>query len=75
MTTCVDRQLISDEDMFVWLLRGFLKADTECEILAAHDKALKKKILQQKYYKENHIANADHVNNFTGRVHQNHDQY
>ena len=41
----VDRQLISEEDTFVWLSKGDLKAETESEIVAAQDQAL-----QTKYY-------------------------
>jgi hypothetical protein len=32
---CIDRQLISKEDMFLWLSMGDLKAETESEIVAA----------------------------------------
>jgi hypothetical protein len=41
----IDRQLISEEDMFLWLLRGDLKAETESEIVAAQDQ-----VLQTKYH-------------------------
>jgi hypothetical protein len=41
----IDRQLISEEDTFLWLTKGDLKAETESEILAAQDQAL-----QTKYY-------------------------
>jgi len=41
----IDRQLISEEDMFIWLSKGDLKAETESEIVAAQDQAL-----QTKYY-------------------------
>ena len=41
----IDRQLISEEDTFLWLLKGDLKAETEIEIVAAQDQAL-----QTKYY-------------------------
>jgi hypothetical protein len=40
-----DRQLISEEDTFLWLLKGDLKAETESEIVAAQDR-----VLQTKYY-------------------------
>jgi hypothetical protein len=33
----MDRQLISEEDMFLLLLRGDLKAEAEGEIIAAQD--------------------------------------
>jgi len=41
----MDRQLISEEDTFLWLSKGDLKAETEREIVAAQDQAL-----QTKYY-------------------------
>ena len=41
----IDRQLISEEDAFLWLLKGDLKAETESETVAAQDRAL-----QTKYY-------------------------
>ena len=41
----IDRQLISEEDAFLWLLKGDLKTETESEIVAAQDQAL-----QTKYY-------------------------
>ena len=37
----IDRQLISEEDTFLWLSKGDLKAETESEIVAAPDQALK----------------------------------
>jgi septation ring formation regulator EzrA len=44
----IDRQLISEEDTFLWLTKGDLKAETESEIVAAQDQAL-----QTKYYTTN----------------------
>jgi len=41
----IDRQFISEEDTFLWLSRGDLKAETESEIVAAQDQAL-----ETKYY-------------------------
>jgi len=41
----IARQLISEEDTFLWLSKGDLKAETESEIVAAQDQAL-----QTKYY-------------------------
>ena len=41
----IDRQLISEEDTFLWLSKGDLKAETEIEIVTAQDQAL-----QTKYY-------------------------
>ena len=40
-----DTQLISEEDTFLWLSKGDIKAETESEIVAAQDQAL-----QTKYY-------------------------
>ena len=40
-----DKQLISEEDTFLWLSKGDLKVETESEIVAAKDQAL-----QTKYY-------------------------
>ena len=39
----IDRQLISEEDTLLWLSKGDLKAETESEIVAAKDQALKTK--------------------------------
>ena len=39
----IDTQLISKEDMFLWLSKGDLKAETESEIVAAQDQALQTK--------------------------------
>jgi len=44
----IDRQLISEEDTFLWLSKGDLKVETESEIVAAQDQAL-----QTKYYATN----------------------
>jgi hypothetical protein len=41
----IDRQLISEEDTFLWLSKGDLKAKTESERVAAQDQAI-----QTKYY-------------------------
>ena len=41
----MDRQLISEEDTFLWLSKGDLKAETESKIAAAQDQAL-----NMKYY-------------------------
>jgi hypothetical protein len=41
----IERQLFSEEDTFLWLSKGDLKAETESEIVAAQDQAI-----QTKYY-------------------------
>ena len=41
----IDRQHISEEDTFLWLSKGDLKAETESEIVAAQDQALQTKYL------------------------------
>ena len=41
----IDRQSIGEEDTFLWLSKGDLKAETGSEMLAAQDRAL-----QTKYY-------------------------
>jgi hypothetical protein len=44
-TRNIDKQLICEQDAFLWLLKGDLNAETESEIVAAQDQAL-----QTKYY-------------------------
>jgi hypothetical protein len=39
----IDKQLISEEDTFLWLSKGDLMAETESEIVAAQDQALQTK--------------------------------
>ena len=39
----IDRQLIKEEDTFLWLSKGDLKAETESEIVVAQDEALQTK--------------------------------
>ena len=41
----IDRQVISEEDTFLWLSKGDQKAENESEIVAAQDQTL-----QTKYY-------------------------
>ena len=43
----IDRQLISEEETFLWLSKGDLKAETESEIMAAQDKTLQTNIMPQ----------------------------
>ena len=60
----IDRQLIGEEDTFLWLSMGNLKPETESEIIAAQDQAL-----QTKYYAtkilQTETSNADYINNLT----------
>jgi hypothetical protein len=51
----IDKQLISEEDTFLWLSKGDLKAETESEIVVAQDQTLQTKyhatkILQTEKY-------------------------
>ena len=44
----IDRQLISEEDTFLWLSKGDLKEETESEIVAAQDQELQTKYFATK---------------------------
>ena len=59
----IDRQLISEEDTFLWLWKGDLKAETESEIVAAQDQALQTKYYATKILTQKQRANADFANN------------
>jgi hypothetical protein len=59
----IDKHLISEEDTFLWLSKGDLKAEPESEIVAAQDQALRTKYHATKYCKQKQIANADYVTN------------
>ena len=59
----MDRQNISEEDTFLWLLRGDLKGQTENEIIAAQDQALQAKYHATKLIQTETGTNADSVNN------------
>ena len=61
----MDKQLTSEEDMFLRQSRGDLKGETESEIIPAQDQALHTKYAT-KYYKQQQTANADSVNNLMG---------
>jgi hypothetical protein len=39
----MDRQLVSEEDAFLWLLRGDLKGETESDVIAAQHQGLQTK--------------------------------
>jgi hypothetical protein len=39
----IHRQIISEEDTFLWLSKGDLKAETESEIVAAQDQVIQTK--------------------------------
>ena len=51
----IDRQLIGEEDMFLWLSKRDLKADTEIEIVTAQDLALQTKYYAAKMNRETDI--------------------
>jgi hypothetical protein len=39
----IDRELISEEDTFLWLSKGEVKAETESEVVARQDQTLQTK--------------------------------
>ena len=53
----IHRQLISEEDTFLWLSKGDLKAETESEIVAAQDQVLQTKYLHLLYHSVNIYSN------------------
>ena len=55
-----DRQLIGEEETFLWLSRGELKV----KYWQHKTKRYKQNITQQKYCTQKQVANADYVNNF-----------
>jgi len=59
----MDRQIISEEDTFLWLSRGDLKGHTESEATAAQDQALQAKYHATKLLQTETGTNADSVNN------------
>jgi hypothetical protein len=61
-TRNIDRQLISEEDAFLWLSKRDLKAETESEIVAAQDQALQTKYYETKIL-NTETASADFANN------------
>ena len=62
----MDRQLIGEEDAFLWLSKGDLTAETGSEIVAAQDRALQTKYYTAKILNtERQIASADFANNLT----------
>jgi len=58
--TSVDRQLISEEDMLLWLSSWDLKGETESETIAAQDQALRTKYKERKKW-QTERANANIV--------------
>ena len=48
----MDSRRISEEDTFLWLLKGDLKAETESEIVAAQDQALNTKYYATKIHRD-----------------------
>jgi hypothetical protein len=59
----MDRQLISEEDTFLWLSKGNLKTETESERVAAQDQALHTKYYAIKVFNSQTDINADFANN------------
>jgi hypothetical protein len=59
----MNRQLLSEEDTFLWLSKGDLKVETESEIVAAQDQALNTKYYATKYCTQRRIASAHYANN------------
>jgi len=58
----IDRKIISEEDTFLWLTKGDLKAKTESEIVAAQDQALQTKYYATKILSTETVS-ADFANN------------
>ena len=63
----IDRQLISEKDTFLWLLKGDLKAETESEIVAAQDQALQTKYFAIKILNTETDSKCRLANNLTRR--------
>ena len=61
----IDRQLISEEDTFLWLLKVDLKAETESEIVAAQDQTLQSKYYATKILNTETDSNCRLCNNLT----------
>jgi hypothetical protein len=61
----IDRQLIREEDTFLWLSKGDLKAETESEVVAAQDQALQTNYCAKKLLntETDSIVHADFANN------------
>ena len=55
------RQLISEEDMFLWLSKGDLYAETESKIVAAQDQALQMKYYSTKILSTETDSKIDHI--------------
>jgi hypothetical protein len=59
----VDRQLVSEERHVPMAVEGDVKGETDSEIIAAQDQALRTKYNATKILKQEQKANADYVNN------------
>jgi hypothetical protein len=59
----IDRQLISEEETFLWLTKGDLKAETESEIVVAQDQALQTKYYTTKILNTERDSNAGSATN------------
>jgi hypothetical protein len=72
----LDRQLISEppifaiseEDTFLWLTKGDLKAETESEIVAAQDQALQTKYYATKILNTNTDSKCRLCHQFDGTI-------
>jgi len=60
-----DGQLISEEDTLRWLWRGDLTGEAESEIKQHKIRHYKQNIMQQIYYRQAQISNADYVSYMT----------
>jgi hypothetical protein len=62
------RQLISEEDTFLWLTKGDLKAETESEVVAAQDQALQTKCYATKILKTERDSKCRLCQQFDGKT-------
>jgi hypothetical protein len=64
----IDKHLISEEDTFLWLSKGDLKAETESEIVAAQDQALQTKYHARKIMQTETDSKCRLCHQFEGTV-------
>jgi hypothetical protein len=58
----IDKEVVNEDDLFLWLLRGDVKAETKRVIIAAKDQPLQTKCHATEILKTV-TANADYINN------------